>query len=107
MRTKYYASAFEYCPHLDMNISYSNIADHFSWFDTWPGVCELGPEDRPIKMTFGDDSDITWEEWNLWLKLSEDNGFPIKWSPGDAVIVDNYRFAHGRPGFEVKEGEKR
>jgi len=97
MKTKYYASAFEYFPARDKNISYANIADHFTWFDSWPGVMELEPEDRPIKMTFGDDSDITWDDWKLWTKLTDDFGFPIEWKKGDAVIVCNYRFSHGRP----------
>ncbi len=107
MQTKYYASAFEYFPEYDMNISYANIADHFSWFDTWPGVCTLAPEDRPIKMTYGDDSDISWDEWKLWTKLTDDFGFPVEWKQGDAVIVCNYRFSHGRPQYEMYEGEKR
>lgn len=107
MKTKYYADAFEYSPNLDMNIIYANIADHFSWFDEWPGVKSLKPEDRPIKMTFGDDSDISWEEWRLWTKLADDYGFPVPWKSGDCVIVCNYRFAHGRPSYELKQGEKR
>jgi hypothetical protein len=41
MRTKYYTSGFEYCPHTDKNVLYSSIADHGSWFDTWPAVMNM------------------------------------------------------------------
>ena len=101
MLTKYYADAYEYSPNMDRNVSYANISDHFSWFDTWPGVKDLKPTDRPIKMTYGDDTDITWEEWQEWVKLSDDWGFPIRWKKGDAVVVCNYRFAHGRPAIHL------
>lgn len=107
MLTKYYAHAYEYSPNMDQNVIYATIADHFSWFDTWPGVQDLSPVERPIKMTFGDDSEITWEDWKLWVRLHDEFGFPVQWKKGDAVIVCNYRYAHGRPSIELRDGEKR
>ena len=107
MLTKYFAEAYEYAPNMDMNVIYSTIADHFSWFDTWPGVRDLQPIDRPIKMTYGDLSPITWDDWKLWIELSDEYGFPVQWKQGDAVIVCNYRFAHGRPAIELQPGEQR
>lgn len=107
MLTKYYASAFEYAPNLDRNIMYATIADHFSWFDSWPGVKDLKPTDRPIKMTYGDDTELTWDEWQQWVSLQDDWGFPIEWKKGDAVVICNYRFAHGRPSIHLKPDEKR
>ena len=88
MRTKHCNLAFEYFSARDKNISYANIADHFTWFDSLPGVMELAPEDRPIKMTFGDDSDITWDDWKLWTKLTDDFGFPIEWQKGVMVCFN-------------------
>merc|ERR1711908_200032 len=41
MKTRYTVSGFEYFPQLDRNLLYSAIADHGSWFDTWPGMAEL------------------------------------------------------------------
>ena len=107
MMTKYYASAFEYAPNLDKNLIYATIADHFSWFDTWPGVKDLKPTDRPIKMTYGDDTEFTWDEWQQWVQLQDEYGFPINWKKGDAVIVCNYRYAHGRPAIHLKPNQKR
>lgn len=107
MLTKYYASAFEYAPNLDKNLMYATIADHFSWFDTWPGVRDLKPTDRPIKMTYGDDTEFTWDEWQQWVALQDAYGFPINWQKGDAVIVCNYRYAHGRPAIHLKPNQKR
>eukprot|EP01094_Clydonella_sp_ATCC50884_P017164 TRINITY_DN2935_c0_g1_i1.p1 TRINITY_DN2935_c0_g1~~TRINITY_DN2935_c0_g1_i1.p1 ORF type:complete len:380 (-),score=120.54 TRINITY_DN2935_c0_g1_i1:176-1273(-) len=116
MRTKHYTSAFEYHPATDCNMLYSSIADHGSWFDTWPGVMELpymecyenaSPAERPLKITYGDDTDFTADELRLFCELYDRFGFPINWKQGDVAVVCNYRFAHGRPGYELEEGEER
>lgn len=69
MKTKFYASAFEYAPNLDRNLVFSSIADHHMWFDSWPGVQKLAAEDRPIKLTFGDGSELKHSEWKQWVDL--------------------------------------
>lgn len=107
MKTKFYISAFEYAPNMDRNIMYSSIADHHMWFDSWPGVQKLAPEDRPIKLTFGDLSELTYDEWKYWVDLQDKYGFPLVWEEGDAVVACNYRYAHGRPAIELGPGDKR
>jgi len=37
----------------------------------------------------------------------DNNGFPIAWEKGDIVAVCNFRFAHGRPPYELHAGEER
>ena len=32
---------------------------------------------------------------------------PIPWKVGDVVVLDNYKWLHGRPVLHLKEGEKR
>eukprot|EP00397_Hematodinium_sp_SG-2012_P027225 GEMP01028592.1.p1 GENE.GEMP01028592.1~~GEMP01028592.1.p1 ORF type:complete len:353 (+),score=88.07 GEMP01028592.1:175-1233(+) len=105
--TKYYCSAFEYCPLLDRNLLYSSIADDHAWFDTWPGVMDLHPEDRPLKLTYGDDSELTFEEKQLYVNVYDAFGIKLDMQQGDIAIICNYRFAHGRPGVTLGEGEKR
>jgi hypothetical protein len=107
LTTRFYTSAFEYFPLLDKNVLYASIADDAQWFDGWPGIMETPREERDLKMTFGDDSEITDEERQLWVDIYDAYGIPLEWKQGDLAFVCNYRFAHGRPGFELGPGEKR
>eukprot|EP00122_Pirum_gemmata_P002731 Pgem_evm1s2463 len=105
--TKYYVSAFEYCPAVDKNLMYASVADDAMWFDSWPGVSEIPPEKRPLKLTYGDDSEFTREEFREWIDLYDQFGVPIKWEVGDVAILCNYRWAHGRPAYHLEKNEKR
>jgi len=77
------------------------------WFDTWPKVMHLPYEQRPLRLTFGDLTEMTRDEKRLFVDIYDRFGIPIDWSVGDVAIVCNYRFAHGRPGIHLAEGEKR
>lgn len=116
LKTKYYVSAFEYFPQMDRNVIYSSLADDSVWFDTWPGVMDLPtmsnfkkatPTDRPLKLVFGDDSELSREELELYIGMYDKFGIPLRWQVGDVAMVCNYRFAHGRPAYSLDEGEKR
>ena len=107
LKTRYYCSAFEYFDHLDRNVLYSSLADHGMWFDTWPLVQHLPYEDRPLHMTFGDDSEISPAEIQQWIDLYDEFGMPVNWQHGDVGVICNYRWAHGRPGISLTDGERR
>jgi hypothetical protein len=107
MLTKYYKSAFEYVPFLDRNIMVTSIADDGIWFDSWPGIMHVPNELRPLGMTFGDGEPFTLEEKQEWTDAYDLFGIPIPWQAGDVTVLCNLRFAHGRPGVELKPGEKR
>jgi hypothetical protein len=107
LKTRYYISAFEYFPQLDRNLLYSSIADDGMWFDTWPRVMHLPYEERPLKLTFGDGSEMTRVEKQQFVDVYDAFGIEIPWSVGDVAIVCNYRFAHGRPSVHLKPGEER
>lgn len=107
LETRYYCPAFEFCPRLGRNVLYSSLADHGMWFDTWPLVQHLPYAERPLHMTFGDDSEFTRDELQQWIDLYDDFGTPINWQPGDVGVICNYRFAHGRPGIHLGDGEAR
>ena len=107
LKTRYYVSAFEYFPKLDRNLLYSSIADDGMWFDSWPKVMHLPYEERPLKLTFGDDSEMTQEEKQLFVDVYDRYGTRVDWQVGDIAVVCNYRFAHGRPGIHLDEGEER
>lgn len=107
LKTRYFISAFEYYPPLDRNLLYASVADDGMWFDTWPKVMHLPYDQRPLRLTFGDLSEMTWEEKQLFVDVYDRFGMPIDWKQGDIAIVCNYRFAHGRPGIYLDEGEER
>ncbi|MFK8049582.1 MAG: TauD/TfdA family dioxygenase [Halioglobus sp.] len=107
LKTRYYTSAFEYFPTLDRNVLYSSIADDGMWFDTWPLVQHLPYEERPLKLTFGDGSELSLAEKQQFVDVYDQFGMPIEWRTGDIAIVCNYRFAHGRPSVYLNEGEER
>lgn len=107
LKTRNYISAFEYFPPLDRNLLYSSVADDGMWFDTWPKVMHLPYEERPLKLTFGDLSEMTREEKQLFVDVYDRFGIPIEWNVGDIAIVCNYRFAHGRPGIHLQGKEQR
>jgi hypothetical protein len=107
LKTRYYVSAFEHFPQHDRNVLYSSVADDGMWFDSWPKVMHLPYDERPLKLTFGDDTEMTREEKELFVDIYDRFGIPIEWNVGDIAIVCNYRFAHGRPGIHLDGDEER
>jgi hypothetical protein len=107
LKTRYTISAYEYFPPLDRNLLYSSVADDGMWFDTWPKVMHLPYEERPLKLTYGDLTEFTRKEKELFVDIYDRFGIPIQWNVGDIAIVCNYRFAHGRPGIHLAGDEER
>jgi len=107
LQTRYYSPAFEYFEHLGRNVLYSSLADHGMWFDTWPLVQHLPYNERPLHMTFGDDSEFTRAELQQWIDLYDAFGMPLNWQRGDVGVICNYRWAHGRPAIHLEHGEAR
>jgi hypothetical protein len=107
MKTRYYNPAFEYFPTLGRNMLYASLADHGLWFDTWPLVQHLPFTDRPLHMTYGDDSEFTRDELQQFIDVYDKFGTKIDWERGDIAVICNYRFAHGRPEIVLGEGESR
>jgi len=116
LKTKYTTSAFEYFPQLDRNLLYSSVADDSIWFDTWPGVRKLPTmesfekakaTDRPLKITYGDGTDLTREDLANWVRVYDEHGLPLDYQPGDVAVHCNHRWAHGRPAFTLGQGEHR
>ena len=107
MKTRFYNPAFEYFPQLDRNLLYASLADHGMWFDTWPLVQHLAFKDRPLHMTYGDDTEFTRDELEQFIKIYDDFGTKVDWHQGDVAVICNYRFAHGRPEIHLESGEQR
>lgn len=107
MITKFYISSYEYCPYIDRNLLYVSAADHSIWFDTWPNVKQLPQEKRPLKLTYGDDTEFTDDEIAEFVDIYDDYGMKLDWKVGEAALVCNYRFLHGRPIVQLEAGQIR
>lgn len=107
LKTRYYCDAYEYDPVTDRNLLYCSIADHGMWFDGWPLVMHLPHKDRPLHMTFGDDSEFSRDELQQMVSQYDKFGIKVDWRQGEIAVFDNFRFAHGRPGVELEPGESR
>lgn len=107
MVTKHYTDAYEYCNYTDRNLLYSSIADDYMWFDSWDGVMSLPHQERPLKLNFGDGEVMSRQEKQQFVDAYDQAGIRIPWKQGDLVVIDNVRFAHGRPPINLDEGEKR
>jgi alpha-ketoglutarate-dependent taurine dioxygenase len=60
-----------------------------------------------LALTFGDGSEMTRDEKQLFVDVYDRFGIQVDWGVGDIVIICNYRFAHGRPGIHLAAGEER
>eukprot|EP01084_Bolivina_argentea_P037574 69504_1 len=107
LKTKFYADAYEYFPLLDKNIIFASVATGSMCFDTWHGMKLLPNEKRPSKITYGDDTDFTHDELKQFVDINDKYGIPIEWKVGDIAVCCNYRWAHGRPMYDLNDGEQR
>lgn len=115
-RTKYYADAFEYDAVTDRNYLFASLGQDSMLFDTWPGLSNLPTMndfnssnylERPLKVTFGDDTEFTRQELLQFVEIYDKFGFPLKWQVGDIAMICNYRWAHGRPAYTMGKGDER
>ena len=84
----------------------SSVADDCIWFDTWPKVLHLPYDQRPLKLAFGDDSEMTRDEKQQFVSVYDNFGTQVTWNVGDLAIVCSYRLAHGRPEINLNDGEE-
>ena len=84
---------YEYFPVLDKNILYASVADHYMWFDQWPGVNTLPNDERPLKITYGDDTELSQDELKQFVDIYDKYGIPIEWRVGDIAVLCNWRWA--------------
>jgi len=106
LKTRFYIDVYEYLPLLDKNLLFASVADHWMWFDTWPGVGLLSPEDRPLCITYGDDTHFSYDELQQFVDIYDKYGVAIPWNKGDIGVICNYRWAHGRPIYDLQDASE-
>lgn len=107
MRISYKAPAFEYDPTTNMNLCFASIGNSGYWFRQWSPFNMVENEDRPFHMLFGDGTEFSEHELDQMVRLMSRHSIPIKWKPGRVAVLDNRRWTHARPPYELLPGEER
>ena len=107
LRTSYVVDAYEWHEGLQENLFFSGMASHASFFDQWTGFNQLDDPDRPYTMTYGDGQPFSNNELQILFDIYNERSFPIRWQQFDLAILDNLRWTHARPAFQLGENEQR
>ncbi len=107
LRTSYVVDAFEYHEQLDRNLYFAGLVSHAAFFDQWPPFNTLPDEERPFTMTLGDGTLLSDEDITQLYSAYNQVSLPVSWQHADLAILDNLRWSHARPAFNLKEGESR
>ena len=59
---------------LKKNQLFCSIADDWVWFDTWRGISEIEPKDRPISLEYGDNTQLSYEDKKIFSESYDKNG---------------------------------
>ena len=107
MRISYKAPAFEYDPTTNMNLCFASIGNSGYWFRQWAPFNMVENEDRPFHMHFGDGTEFSECELEQMVRLMARHSIPVKWKPGRVAVLDNRRWTHARPPYELLPEEER
>jgi alpha-ketoglutarate-dependent taurine dioxygenase len=107
LRTAYVVDAYEWHEGLQQNLYFSGMVSHASFFDQWPGFNSLDDTDRPFTMTYGDGQAFSNEELQILFDVYNQRSFPARWQHFDLAVLDNLRWTHARPAFQLQEHEQR
>ena len=107
LRTSYCVDAFEFHEQLGKNMYFAGLVSHAAFFDQWHPFNTITDEERPFTMTLGDGSAFSDDDIKQLYAAYNQASFPIVWQQADVAIVDNLRWSHARPAFNLKEGEQR
>ena len=107
LRISYNAAAFEHDPDLNEDLCFMSIGNHGYWFRQWPPYNNVPHIDRPWHMQYGNGDEFSEGDLAVFARISNQYGYMVEWEAGKIAILNNRRFAHGRPTYHLKEGEKR
>jgi hypothetical protein len=107
LRLSYYAPAFEYDPTLDQDLCFVSIGNHGYWFRQWTPFNKLTNIERPFHLQFGDGSEFTEQELDQMAMIGNASSFPLYWQAGRIALLDNRRYTHARPQYNLPEGAVR
>ena len=59
----------------------------------------LPKEQYPVHVTLGNGKELRPDLLEVLQKIEQDFATPYSWNKGELLVVDNWRFAHGRMPF--------
>lgn len=107
LRTTYWADAYEYHEQLGKNLYFANLGNHGAFFDQWSPFNSLADEARPHTMLIGDGSPFTEEDIKQIYMANNTASLALRWQEADLALVDNIRWSHARPSFDMEEDDER
>jgi len=90
---------FDHPDHGEMYFS-SILNRHGSWMDDHPTWSHLPLADRPYHCVWGDGTEFSESELAELRDVHEKSTIANRLVPGDIVVVDNLRVAHGRTAYK-------
>ena len=107
LRTSYWADAFEYNEKTGKSLYFANLGNHGAFFDQWHPFNTLPDEARPHTMVLGDGTLFTEEDIETIYAINNKASLGLRWQEADVAMIDNERWTHARPAYELKPGEER
>jgi hypothetical protein len=104
LRLTYQATAFEYDPKLNENLCFVSIGNHGYWFRQWAPFNTLPNRERPFHLQFGNGSEFSEVELEQMAIIGNASSFPIHWQAGRIALLDNRRYTHARPQYNLPKG---
>lgn len=107
MQIAYQRPAFEYVSDVGRNLLFASLVNHGSFYDQWSPYNQVELQKRPSHMAFGDGSPFSEQDLSTFKDIMTRFEQPVFWKKGAAVFLDNRRWTHARPAFDLKPSEKR
>lgn len=107
LRTSYVVDAFEHHETLDQDVYFAGLVSHAAFFDQWYPFNTLPDQERPFTMELGDGTPLSDEDISTVYAAYNGVSLALTWQQADLAIIDNLRWSHARPSYQLKEGEER
>lgn len=107
LRTSYVVDAFEHHDQLDKDLYFAGLVSHAAFFDQWHPFNTLPDAERPFTMELGDGTPLSDEDIATVYAAYNHIALPVTWQQADVAILDNLRWSHARPAYQLETGEQR
>lgn len=107
LRTSYVVDAFEHHAKLDKDLYFAGLVSHAAFFDQWSPFNTLPDAERPFTMELGDGTPLSEADIATVYAAYNQIALPVVWQQADVAILDNLRWSHARPAYQLATGEQR
>lgn len=107
LRTSYVVDAFEHHERLDKDFYFAGLVSHAAFFDQWPGFNDMPDQERPFTMELGDGTPLSNDEIATVYAAYNQASVALEWQRADVAVIDNLRWSHARPAYQLEADGKR